>query len=82
MAIEMVSQEDITRELKNHPNGILQTELARKLRCVNKKGEYSNSFHNPLLSLLKKKEIRREISKKRRFIVFLNEEKNKESDKI
>ena len=51
----MVSQKDIINELKNNPKGILQTELAKKLECVNEKDVYSNSFHNPLMSLLKKK---------------------------
>ena len=77
----MVSQQNIINELKNNPKGILQTELAKKLECVNEKDVYSNSFHNPLMSLLKRKEIRREISENRKFIVFLNEE-IKEGDKI
>lgn len=77
----MVSQQDIIDELKNHSNGMLQIELARKVDSLNERGEYSHSCHGPLMSLLKKKEIRREKAKNGGFIVFLNEE-NKESDKI
>jgi phosphotransacetylase len=73
----MVSQEDIRKELRNHPNGMLQTELAKKIGTVNKRSARNESYWNPLMSLLKRKEIRREKAKNGGFIIFLNEE-NKE----
>ncbi len=72
----MVSQEDIIKELKSHPQGILQTELAKKLNCIYKKRAYSVSYHNLLMSLLKRKDIRREKSKNSRYIIFLNDKLN------
>ena len=53
----MTSQQDIINELKNNSSGILQTELAKKLNCGYKKRAYNTSYHNLLMSLLKRKKI-------------------------